>query len=66
MSGEKVKESGAEALEAASIAVYDKEEFEGLPDEDIDKLCSDYVAYTRISLAEEHGQVKGVAKNLPF
>ena len=59
MSGEKVKESGADALEAASIAVYDKDEFEGLPDEGIVKLCSDYAAYTRISLAEEHGQVGG-------
>eukprot|EP00090_Calanus_glacialis_P008307 TRINITY_DN16617_c0_g1_i1.p1 TRINITY_DN16617_c0_g1~~TRINITY_DN16617_c0_g1_i1.p1 ORF type:complete len:186 (-),score=83.61 TRINITY_DN16617_c0_g1_i1:24-581(-) len=57
MSGEKVKESGADALEAASIAVYDKDEFEGLPDEEIVKLCSDYAAYTRISLAEEHGQI---------
>ena len=66
MSGEKVKVHGADALEAASIAVHHKEVFEGLPDEEIGKLCSDYAAFTRISLAEEHGQVKGVARNFPF
>ena len=57
MSVDKVKESATDALETASMAVYDKEEFEKLDDDEVKKLCSDYAAYTRVNLSEEHGQV---------
>eukprot|EP00092_Neocalanus_flemingeri_P065441 GFUD01079580.1.p1 GENE.GFUD01079580.1~~GFUD01079580.1.p1 ORF type:complete len:177 (-),score=67.79 GFUD01079580.1:50-541(-) len=39
------------------MAIYDKEEFEKVDDEEVKKLCSDYAAYTRVNLAEEHGQI---------
>ena len=43
--------------ENESTLVYDKEDFEPLPDEEVGKLCKDYASFSRINLAEEHGQV---------
>ena len=59
MSGDNKREGVTEAFltSSKSTAVYDKEDFEKLNDEEVKKLCSDYAAYTRVNLSEEHGQV---------
>ena len=55
MSGESSKEISEEAVEA--VSTVDKEDFTALSDEEVSQLCNDYAAYTRLNLAEEHGQV---------
>ena len=65
MPGEKAVEDAGDGVEGGgSLAVYDKEEFECLPGEEVSKLCGDYAAYARVSLAEEHGQVDGEGRGV--
>ena len=55
---------GVDSLtENEATLVYDKEDFEPLPDEEVEKLCKDYASFTRINLAEDHGQVVNLSIN---